>query len=150
MPQSFAAVHLHLVFSTKHRQPFLTPSIAPRVHKYLGGTLRGIGCTPLSIGGMSDHVHLLVGMGRESSIAEISRTTKAASSRWMHDTLPDSAGFAWQSGYGAFSVGRDRLPGVRGYIERQEEHHRKQTFQDEYCEFLGVHGIVWDERYVWD
>jgi len=150
MPQSFASAHLHLVFSTKQRQPFLAPDIAPRIYEYIGGTLRGIGCAPLAINGMPDHVHLLIGMGREISIADILKTTKAASSRWVHDTIPELASFAWQSGYGAFSVSQDRVAGVRAYIERQAEHHLTKTFQVEYREFLSSHGIVWDERYLWD
>ena len=131
MPQSFAAAHLHFVFSTKHRQPHLIPTIAPRVYEYIGGTLRGNGCAPLAIGGMPDHVHLLIGMGREVTIADVVKTTKSASSRWMHDTMPEMAGFAWQSGYGVFAVSQDRVPGVRRYIERQAEHHRAKTFQEE-------------------
>ena len=150
MPQSFAAVHLHIVFSTKHRQPFLTPEYTPRVHEYLGGTIRGIGCTPLAIGGMPDHVHLLVGLGREITIADLIKTIKAGSSRWIHDTFPPLSAFSWQSGYGVFAVAKDRIGGVKGYIARQEEHHREKTFQAEYREFLTAHGIEWDERYVWD
>ena len=98
MPQSFAAVHLHLVFSTKHRQPFLKPEVAPRIYEYLGGTLHGIGCAPLVIGGMPDHVHLLIGIGRDITIADTVKTTKASSSRWIHDTMPEMAAFSWQSG----------------------------------------------------
>ena len=116
----------------------------------MGGTLRGIGCIPLIVGGMPDHIHLLIGMGREITIADVVKTTKASSSRWIHDTMPEMAGFAWQSGYGVFAVSQDRVPGVRAYIEHQEEHHRMKTFQEEYREFLEKHGIVWDERYVWD
>ena len=150
MPQSFAAIHLHLVFSTKHRQPFLASAIATRMYEYMGGTLRSLGCAPLAIGGMPDHVHLLIGMGREITIADMVKTTKASSSRWIHDTMSGMAAFSWQSGYGAFAVSQDRVTGVRGYIERQEEHHRTKTFQEEYLEFLSAHGIVWDERYIWD
>ena len=150
MPQSFAAAHLHFVFSTKHRHPFLSSAVASRIHEYLGGALLGIGCSPLAIGGMPDHVHLLIGMGRVISIADIVKTTKASSSRWIHDAMPELASFSWQSGYGVFAVSHDRIPAVRGYIERQEDHHRKKTFQEEYREFLSAHGIAWDERYVWD
>jgi putative transposase len=150
MPQSFASVHLHLIFSTKHRQPFLTPPFAFRVYEYLGGTVRGSGCVPLAIGGMPDHVHLLVGMGREISIADLIKTIKAASSRWIHDTFPELGGFAWQAGYGAFSVSGNRIERVKGYIAGQAVHHRIRTFQEEYRDFLARHEIEWDERYVWD
>jgi putative transposase len=150
MPQSFAAVHLHIVFSTKHRESHITPELSPRLHEYLGGTVRGTGSILLTSGGMPDHVHLLIGLGREVTIADLVRTAKAGSSRWVHETFPDHPGFAWQAGYGAFAVSHDRLPAVRGYIANQAEHHRVKSFQEEYREFLRVHGIEWDERYVWD
>ena len=150
MPQSFAAVHLHLVFSTKHRQPLLKPNVTARIYEYLSGTLREIGCKPLIIGGMPDHVHLLTGISRDTTFADLVRTAKASSSRWIHDTFAEMASFSWQSGYGVFAVSHDRVPAVRGYIERQEEHHRTKSFQEEYLEFLRAHGIVWDERYIWD
>jgi len=116
----------------------------------MGGTLHGIGCIPLIVSGMPDHVHLLIGMGREISIADVVKTAKASSSRWIHDTMPAMAAFAWQAGYGAFAVSHDRVPRVREYIEHQEDHHRHKTFQEEYREFLTAHGIAPDERYVWD
>ena len=143
-------MHLHVVFSTKHRYPFLDDSVKSRVHEYLGGTLRGIGCFPITVGGMPDHVHLLLGLSREITIAQVVKSVKGASSRWIHDSMPNLSAFAWQSGYGAFAVSHDRIPVVRGYIEHQEEHHRQKSFQDEYREFLSVHGIEWDERFVWD
>jgi len=150
MPQSFAAVHLHCIFSTKQRVPYLSQQFAPRVHEYIGGSIRGTKSIPLAIGGMPDHVHLLVGMGREVTIADLIKTVKTSSSRWIHDTFPELTAFSWQSGYGVFAVGKDRIEGVKGYIARQEKHHQKKTFQQEYLEFLEAHGIEWDERYVWD
>jgi putative transposase len=150
MPQSFAAVHLHIVFSTKHREPSLLPEITPRLHEYLGGLIRGVKAVPVAVGGMPDHVHLLVGLGREATIADLLRDVKAGSSRWVHDTCPNLGGFAWQAGYGAFAVSRDRVPRVHRYIANQADHHKTETFQDEYRRFLRLHGIEWDERYVWD
>jgi REP element-mobilizing transposase RayT len=150
MPQSFASVTLHLVFSTKNRTPWLTDSIRERVWSYLGGTIRGYDCTPLTIGGIADHIHLLIGLGRAISIADLIQRIKSASTRWIHDSLPDLADFSWQRGYGAFSVSHDRVAAVKQYIDHQEEHHRVRTFQEEYREFLTVHGVSWDERYVWD
>jgi putative transposase len=150
VPQSFASIHLHIVFSTKHREPLIAPEFAPRLYEYIGGTIRGAKCIPLATGGMPDHVHLLIGLGRETTVADLVRTAKAGSSRWVHDTPPDRPGFAWQSGYAAFTVSHDRLPAVQGYIAHQAEHHRTKTVQDEYREFLRAHGMEWDERYVWD
>src|SRR5687767_3842947 len=99
---------------------------------------------------MPDHVHLLVSMGRETCVADLVRLVKSNSSKWLHDTQPDLAHFAWQAGYGAFSVSHSQLEVVRHYIENQAEHHRQTTFQDEYRTFLRKHGIEWDERFVWD
>jgi REP element-mobilizing transposase RayT len=150
VPQSLASIYLHVVFSTKNREPFIHPDLAPRLYQYLVGTALGNGTKLLDAGGMPDHVHLLVSFGREITVAELVRTLKAGSSRWIHDTFPDSAGFAWQTGYGAFSVGFPNLDGVRGYIARQAEHHRTRTFQEEFRELLTRAGLEWDERYVWD
>ena len=149
MPRSLAAVYLHVVFSTKHREPHITADLAPRLHAYIGGVLRGNKHLLLTSGGMPDHVHLLVSMGREQSIAEMVGSVKGSSSRWVHDTFPEAA-FAWQAGYGAFSVSSSHLDVVRRYIDHQPEHHATRTFQDEYREILHKHGIAFDERYVWD
>jgi REP element-mobilizing transposase RayT len=150
VPQSYAAVHLHIVFSTRHREPVITPELAPRLQQYLAGTARDTGCRVITSGGMPDHIHLLVSLGREVTIAELLRTLKAGSSRWVHDTFPDRAGFVWQTGYGAFSVSQSQVAVVTRYIDRQEEHHRVRTFQDEFRELLRVHGIEFDERYIWE
>ena len=150
MPQSFAAVYLHLVFSTKNRLPLLTPDLAPRVYEYLGGVSRGSSCQLLTVGGMPDHVHLLVSIGREITIADLVKEVKSASSRWVHDTFADRPTFGWQSGYAAFSVSPSQLDRVTQYIANQEERHRTRTFQDEFRELLTRHRIEWDERYVWD
>jgi REP element-mobilizing transposase RayT len=150
MPQSFASITLHIVFSTKNRVPHLTSDVRPDIHHYVGGTIRGNHCAPLAVGGVADHIHLLVGWGREISVVEFVKVVKASSTRWAHDTIPALAGFSWQAGYGAFSVSHDRVDAVRRYIENQEEHHRTVSFQYEYREFLRKHNIEWDERYVWD
>jgi REP element-mobilizing transposase RayT len=149
MPQSFAAVHLHVIFSTKDRRPLITADIAPRLYKYLAGTASGNKCRVRTVGGVADHVHLLVSLGREIAIADLVRELKPGSSRWVHDTFPRMKGFAWQAGYGAFSVSVSMVDRVITYIENQAEHHRRLTFQDEYRAFLCKHGIEWDERYVW-
>ena len=150
MPQSHAAVYLHVVFSTKNREPRLTPNFTPRVYEYLGGVAHGNGCRLLTAGGIADHVHLLVSLGRPITIADLVKQVKAASSRWVDDTFAERREFAWQAGYGAFSVSPSQLKVVTRYIANQEEHRRTRSFQDEYRELLTNHGIEWDERYVWD
>jgi REP element-mobilizing transposase RayT len=150
MPQSLAAVYLHIVFSTKHRLPLITADLAPRLYAYIGGIARGNKNVLLHSGGMPDHVHLLVSIGRTQSIADMVGSLKSGSSRWVHDTFPDRRDFEWQMGYGVFSVGPTQLKDVRGYIDRQEEHHAKKSFQEEFLDFLRWFEIEYDERYVWD
>jgi REP element-mobilizing transposase RayT len=150
VPQSFAAVYVHYVFSTKNREPLIRPAWTKRLYKYLAGTSRENGCALLDANGTVDHVHLLVSLGRESTLAGVVGKLKAASSRWIHDSFPDERRFAWQSGYGVFSVSESKLKTVKAYLARQEEHHRIRTFQEELRELYRKHRIEWDERYVWD
>jgi REP element-mobilizing transposase RayT len=150
MPQSLAALYVHLVFSTKNREPFIGPDLAPRLYAYIGGILRETGSVLLEAGGMPDHIHLLVSLGRQTSVADAVRNVKANSSRWVHETFPNRAAFGWQNGYGAVTVSHSNVEAVREYIRGQAEHHKTKTFQDELREFLRRHAIDWDERYVWD
>jgi REP element-mobilizing transposase RayT len=150
MPQSFAALYVHVIFSTKNRATLITDAWVGRLYSYLGGIIRNETGALLGIGGMPDHLHLLVSLGRVTSVAELVGLVKANSSKWIHETFPELASFAWQAGYGAFSVSQSQLEVVRQYINTQAEHHRQTTFQEEYRAFLRKHGIEWDERYVWD
>ena len=150
MPQSFGSIQMHVVFSTQSREPLIIPEIAQRLYEYIGGTLRGNKCSLLAAGGVPDHVHLLVSMSRELSVADLVRLMKSNSSRWIHDTFSKLHGFAWQAGYGAFSVSYSQLEGVKKYIAGQAEHHRTKTFQEEFRSFLRAHDLEWDEKYVWD
>lgn len=150
MPQSFASLHVHIIFSTKNREPTMTPDFQTRLYEYIGGILRAEGARLLAAGGMPDHVHLLVSLTREQSLAEAARQIKANSSKWIHETFPDKRSFAWQAGYGAFSVSYSNIDSVKQYIARQPEHHRRRTFQDEFIEFLERHGIEYDPRYIWE
>ena len=150
MPQSFGSLHFHLVFSTKNRQPWIDAELQARLYEYTGGILRAEKSVLLAAGGMPDHVHLLVSLSRELSIADALRLLKANSSKWIHETFPQRRQFTWQAGYGAFSVSFSNLPDVKSYIARQAEHHRVRTFQDEFREFLRKHELEWDEQYVWD
>ncbi len=150
MPQSLASVYLHVVFSTKSRLPFITPELGPRLYQYLGGIALGNETRLLDIGGMPDHVRLLLSFGREVTIAETVKALKGSSSRWVHDAFGETYSFGWQAGYGAFSVGHPDLGSVRAYIAGQAEHHREESFEDEFRSLLARNGKTWDERFVWD
>lgn len=151
MPQSLAQIYLHLVFSTKDRQPFLHGAIErSRMHSYLIGTCQNLECPSIVVGGVEDHVHILCRFGRSISVSDLIRELKRESSKWFKDEFPLMQEFYWQSGYGAFSVSASQLELVTEYIRRQEEHHRKVSFQDEFRMLLKKHGLEWDERYVWD
>ena len=150
MPQSFASLHCHVIFSTKHRAALLSAALQPRLFAYLGGALHEAVSVLVAAGGMLDHVHLLVSLGREVSVAEVARLVKANSSKWVRETFPELGGFAWQNGYGAFAVSYSLVDRVKAYIAGQAEHHRTMTFQGEFATFLKRHGIAYDERYVWE
>lgn len=150
MPQSFACLHTHIIFSTKNRLPLLTPNITERLYPYIGGILRNRKCTLIRIGGIADHVHLLVRQARDISMSEMVGELKSISSGWIHDEFPDLKSFHWQQGYAAFSVSLSNIDNVAAYIENQEEHHRVKTYQEELREFLIRHEIEFDERYMWD
>jgi REP element-mobilizing transposase RayT len=148
MPQSLSRIIVHLVFSTKHREPFITAEHRERTFAYLGGTLNALKCPVIAVGGMPDHVHLLFVLHRTLSISEVVEEVKKQSSKWAKEHI--HPGFYWQSGYGVFSVSPSKVPEVVDYIDNQEWHHREQTFEDEFRKMLRNHGIEWDERYVWD
>jgi REP element-mobilizing transposase RayT len=150
MPQSLICLNVHVVFSTKNREPLIDRDLAPRLYGYLGGIIRNTGSILLAAGSMPDHVHLLVSLGRQTCIADLVRDAKSNSSAWVHETFPEWSRFAWQAGYGAFAVSVSVLDQVKAYIANQERHHRRQTFQEEFRAFLGAHGLEYDERYVWD
>ncbi|MFO1483677.1 MAG: IS200/IS605 family transposase [Verrucomicrobiaceae bacterium] len=151
MPQSLARVLIHTVFSTKGREPaFLDTAFRSEVHAYLGGCAKALDCLPIRIGGVADHVHLLTTLSRTMSIAEFVKEIKRVSTNWIQERGGMFCQFHWQAGYGCFSVSESNVEAVTRYIERQEEHHRKITFQDEYRELLRRRGQAWDEAYVWD
>ena len=151
MPQSLANILLHVVFSTKERRPFLRdPALRSETHRYLGGILNGIGCQSLLIGGVEDHVHALCALARTCTAAEMIKELKRSSSIWIKTRGAGLGDFAWQKGYGVFSLGYSQLGSVRRYIEGQQEHHRHVTFQDEFRRLLERYHIAFDERYVWD
>lgn len=148
MPTSFLTQNLHFVFSTKQRIPMISKDWMPRLHGYMGGIVKGLGAMPLAIGGIEDHVHLLVGLKSIHRIDYFLRDLKADSSEWAHKELGKKL-FAWQRGYAGFSVSPDAVPKVRKYIENQAAHHKKKTFEEEYKELLVAAGIEFDEKYLW-
>jgi REP element-mobilizing transposase RayT len=151
MPQSLAKILVHVVFSTKDRRPLLRDQkLRDELHRYLGGILTNLDCQPIIVGGVEDHVHLLCLLSRTSAPADVVKELKRGSSVWLKTREPNLANFAWQSGYGIFSIGFSQIPAVRNYIAGQEEHHRKASFQDEFRQLLQRYEIEFDERYVWD
>ena len=150
MPQSLARLCVHLVFSTKHREPCLHDRVRPDLHAYMATVLKNLGCPVLIINSIHDHVHVLIDLGRTVSVSAAVEEVKKSSSKWIKTQGDGFAAFAWQAGYGAFAVSESNVAAVRQYIATQEEHHRKISFQDEYRAFLTKHNIAFDDRYVWD
>jgi putative transposase len=148
MPSTHLSLHYHVVFSTKNRHPWIDVAWRDDLHAYLGGCVKTLDGVPEEIGGVGDHVHLLLGLKGTHSLAEVLREIKTASSRWIHEHVALPA-FRWQEGYGAFTVSRSNIAPVRNYIATQAEHHRKRTFQDEYRDLLTKHEIDFDERFLW-
>ena len=145
MSSTHLSLHYHLVFGTKSHQALITSTWRDRLHAYLGGVIRTLDGVPE--GGVADHVHLLVGLRATHTLADVLRELKSVSSKWVHEEMGVRS-FAWQEGYGAFTVSASQLENVRRYIQQQEEHHRIHTFQEEYLALLQRSGVEFDERYV--
>ena len=148
MPQSLANVFIHLIFSTKNREPVIPYDLTPTLHGYIVGILDNLGSPSIQTGGTRDHVHILFALSRTLAIARCVEEVKKSSSKWMKGQGVSS--FTWQAGYAAFSVSESQKAAVVRYIQRQEAHHRRVGFQEEMREFLVRHGVSYDERYVWD
>ena len=148
MGHSYSSCLVHYVFSTKDRRKSISPSLQTRLWPYMGGIARENDMKALAVGGTSDHVHMLVSVPSTISIAKAVQLIKGGSSKWIHDTVPAEKAFAWQEGYGAFSIGMSGVDDTIAYINAQEEHHRVKTFEEEFSAFLKRHGIDYDERYV--
>jgi putative transposase len=150
MPDTFSKLIYHVVFGTKHREPLITPALRQELHPYVAGIVRSQNGVLFEIGGMPDHIHVVLQIRPDMAVADMVRLIKANSSKWANER-PDSRGrFSWQRGYGAFSVSVSQLDSVREYVRNQEGHHRQRTFQEEFVGFLKRHGIEFDERYLWD
>ena len=147
MPHTSGNIVLHFIFSTQGRRPLIKADFRGDLFAYLGGIIREMRGTALIVNGTADHVHMLVRVRPVHSAAQIVRVVKANSSKWMHTRFRD---FAWQTGYGVFSVSESNVGAVTKYIVGQEEHHRKQSFQEELVSFLRKNNVTYDERYLWD
>jgi REP element-mobilizing transposase RayT len=148
MPQSLSKILVHLIFSTKHREPTIPDALRPQLHAYLAGILNNLQCPSLQTGGTADHVHILFALARTVPVSEVVEEVKKSSSKWMK--AQGVQRFAWQAGYGAFSVSESQAATVVRYIQRQDDHHRRMSFQEEYRRFLQKYRVPFDERYVWD
>ena len=147
MSGTFSNLSVHVVFSTKDRLPLMTTPIRDTLFPYMGGIVNGLGGTIITVGGMPDHVHLVARLPTTVSVADIARTVKANSSKWMNEKFTTMK-FGWQRGYGAFSVSQSALPAVVNYVRNQERHHRRRTFREELTILLTKHGIDFDTRHL--
>lgn len=147
MSSTYTSLHYHIVFSTKHRRPLIADSWRERLHSYLGGAVRGLDGFPQGVGGVDDHVHLLVGLTANHRLADFMRDLKKSTSAWAHGELA-SSDFAWQEGYAAFTVGATSRADVSQYIANQAEHHRRRSFREELVELLNRAGIEYDAKYL--
>jgi REP element-mobilizing transposase RayT len=150
MPQSLSFLLIHLIFSTKNRMPVFDETIRQSLHGYIAGVGRQSDCEVFRVGGPQDHVHIAIRIPRTVTIAELVEQLKISSSKWIKYQSERMAYFAWQRGYAAFSVSPGDLEVLVRYIENQQEHHRRHTFQEEYRAFLVKYGLDFDERYIWD
>ena len=149
MANTYTALHYHIVFSTKDREPWITPAIENRVWTYLAGIATQQGMAARTIGGLDDHIHLVIDIPPTLVLSKAVQLLKGSSSRWIRQTFPDLETFRWQDGYGAFTVSVSALPTTVAYVEQQRITHQKRTFQDEFRALLQRHGIAYDERYLW-
>ena len=147
MSSTHLSLHCHLIFGTKNHEPLIAPAWRSRLHAYMGGILSSLDTVPEIVGGVEDHVHILAGLRATHCLADVLREIKSASSRWVHEEIRLPT-FAWQEGYGAFTVSASQCETVRRYIAGQEEHHRTHTFKEEYLEFLQKSGVIFDPRYL--
>lgn len=150
MPGTYSQILLHIIFSTKNREPWITADIVARLYQYMGGIIRAEKGVLYDIGGIEDHVHLYLRWRPDATVSDLMRTVKSRSSGWIHDTFPTLGAFAWQEGYSVFTVSKSQEGAVKAYIANQAEHHKKEDFKSELLRMLRAHEIEFDERYVFD
>jgi REP element-mobilizing transposase RayT len=150
MGQSYCSLNYHLVFSTKNHCAMLKGDIEKRIHRYLGGAVEKEGGKAIAINGSIDHVHILAVLRQDKAISDVLRDIKSNASGWVHATFPEMKAFAWQGGYGAFTVSPSQMKRAIRYIQGQKEHHGKISFQEEFMALLDAHGIEYDRRYLFE
>lgn len=150
MGQSLVKNYIHIIFSTKYRQPLITPEVEEELYAYLGGICNRLESPPIKIGGYTDHIHILCRLSKKTSLAKLLEEVKSHSSKWIKTKSEELKNFYWQDGYGAFSVNPSQMDIVIRYIANQKEHHARKSFKDEYRAFLKKYKVEYDERYVWD
>ncbi len=150
MANTYSNLFYHIVFSTKGRKDLITKDIESRVWAYIGGIARNHEIIAVQVGGIENHIHVLIMAKPKFAPSKIVQWLKGESSRWIHETFPEMRAFEWQDGYGIFSVSKSNVADVVEYIKKQREHHTKQTFEDEYISMLKLNDIDYDERYVFD
>ena len=150
MANTYTALHYHVVFSTKNREPWITPEHEQRLWSYLGGIARENEMKPLMVGGIENHIHLLLGIPPVLAVSKAVQLLKGGSSAWAKETLAGMRGFGWQDGYGAFTVSKSLVPEVAEYVASHRQHHQGRRFEQEYRALLERHGIEFDERYIFD
>jgi len=150
MGQSLVQNYIHIVFSTKYRQPLIKADIETELHAYIGGVCNKLECQTIQIGGYNNHIHILCMLSKKIALMKLVEKIKSNSSKWVKTKGKAYDNFYWQNGYGAFSVNPSQIDTVIAYIANQHNHHKKKNFQDEYKAFLKKHKVEYDERYVWD
>ena len=150
MAQSLSKILVHLVFSTKNRDPWISKEIQQNLYAYLSGSCRSLGSECYRVGGYFDHVHMALILPRTISLSELVSKLKSSSSKWMNENNHLDGKFSWQSGYGAFSLGFSQLDSLLNYIDNQEEHHRTKTFKEELLEFFSKYKVEYNEQYLWE
>lgn len=150
MGQSLVKNYIHIVFSTKYRQPLIQQPVEAELHTYLGGICNKLDCQAIIVGGYTDHIHILCMLSKKITLMKLVEELKSHSSKWIKTKGTTYKNFYWQIGYGAFSVNPSQIETVVAYISNQHEHHKKKTFQEEYRAILKKYNIAYDEKYVWD
>lgn len=150
MSGTYSQLLLHVVFSTKGREPWITPEVAERLYAYIGGIVRAERGVLFDVGGVEDHIHMYLRWRPDASVSDLMRTVKSRSSKWLHAEFPKLGEFAWQEGYSVFSVSKSQEEAVKNYIAGQAEHHKKEDFESELLRFLRAHAVECDERYVFE
>jgi putative transposase len=149
MAQTLTRLLVHTIFSTRNRANLIKPDLEPDLHAYMGGICRNLDSPLLAAGGTANHVHLLISVSKNISLADLLRDVKKDSSRWTKSNGSDFGDFAWQEGYGAFTIGESQVEDLKNYLARQKEHHQTVSYEDEFLAFLKKYNMPYDDRYMW-